>query len=61
MNESEVYVVKEYKLDSPLFTKIDSIIDSCDRGCHIKNFHTFKYECIYDTKPKISLMMKLLN
>ena len=29
MSANELYVVKEYKFDNPLFTKIDSIIDSC--------------------------------
>ena len=29
MNENELYVVKEYKFDHPLFHKIDSIIDGC--------------------------------
>ena len=29
MNENELYVVKEYKFDNPLITKIDSIIDNC--------------------------------
>ena len=48
MNENELYVVKEYKLDDLLITKIDSIIDNCYRDCHNKYFHTFKYVCIYD-------------
>ena len=46
MNESELYVVKEYKFDNPIITKIDSILDSCYRDCHKKDFHTFTYECI---------------
>ena len=50
MNENELYVVKEYKFDNPLITKIDSIIDSCYSDCHNKYFHAFKYECIYDIK-----------
>ena len=48
MNENELYVVKEYKFVKPLFNKIDSIIDGCYEDCHNKNFHTFKYVCIYD-------------
>ena len=48
MNENALYVVKEYKFDNPLITKIDSIIDVCYRDCHNKYFHTFKYVCIYD-------------
>ena len=47
MNENELYVVKEYKFDNPLFHKIDSIIDVCYRDCHNKYFYTFKYVCIY--------------
>ena len=50
MNENELYVVKEYNFDSPLITKIDSLIDNCYRDCHNKYFHTFKYVCIYDIK-----------
>ena len=50
MNENELYVVKEYKFDNPLITKIDSIIDNCSRDCQNKFFHTFKYVCIYDIK-----------
>ena len=50
MNENELYVVKEYNIDTPLFHKIDSIIDGCYRDCHNKCFHTFKYVCIYDIK-----------
>ena len=50
MNENEIYVVKEYKLDNPLITKIDSIIDNCYRDCHNKYFHRFKYVCIYDIR-----------
>ena len=29
MNENELNVVKEYKFDNPLVTKIDSITDNC--------------------------------
>ena len=50
MNENELYVVKEYKFDTPLFQKIDSIIDGCFREYHNKYFHTFKYVCIYVIK-----------
>ena len=42
MNENELYVVKEYKFDNPLNTKLASIIDSCYRDCHNKYFHSFK-------------------
>ena len=50
MKENEIYVVKEYKFDNPIFTEIDSIIDKCFRDCHNSYFHNFKYECIYDNK-----------
>ena len=48
MNENELYVVKEYKFDSPLITKIDSIIDNCIKDCHNKYFHTFDHICEYN-------------
>ena len=48
MNENELYVVKDYKFDNPVITKIDSVIDSCYRDCHNNFFHTFKNECICD-------------
>ena len=50
MNENELYVVKEYKIDNPLITKIASIIDKCFRDCHTNYFHDFEYECIHDNK-----------
>ena len=50
MNENECHVVKEYKFDYPLITKIDSVIDFCYRDCHNKHFHTFKYVCMNDVK-----------
>ena len=40
MNENELYVVKEYKFDTPFFHKIVSIIVGCYRDCHNKYFHT---------------------
>ena len=50
MHENEIYVVKENKLDNPLFHKKESKTDGCYRGCHNNYFHTFKYVCIYDNK-----------
>ena len=50
MSENELYVVKEYKFDNPLFHKIVYQIDKCFRDCHNSFFHNFKYECIYDIK-----------
>ena len=50
MNENELYVVKEYNFDNPLFHKIDSIRGSCYRDCHNNFFHTFKCVCLYNIK-----------
>ena len=61
MNENELYVVEEYKFDNPLITKIDSILDSCYRDCHNKNFHKFKYDCIYDIKLKNITKNEIVN
>ena len=60
MNENELHVVKEYKFDSPLITKINSIIDSCYRGCHNKNFN-FKYECISDIQLTNITNFEIIN
>ena len=38
MNENELYVVKENKLDNPSITDIDSIIDSCLKKIVITKF-----------------------
>ena len=48
MDENELYVVKEYKFDNSLITKINSIIDSFYKDCHNIYFHNFKYNCIFD-------------
>ena len=61
MNEKELYVVKEYKFDNPLITKIDSILDGCYRDCHNKYFHTFKYVCIYDITPTNITNNEIIN
>ena len=50
MKENELYVVKEFEFDNPVITKTDSIINSCYRGCHNNNFHTFEFACIFDIK-----------
>ena len=41
MNQNELYVVKKYKFDYTLITKMDSIIDGCLRDCRNKFFYTF--------------------
>ena len=61
MNANELYVVKEYKFDNPLFHKIDHILDKCFRDCHNSFFHNFKYECIYDTKFTNITNIELIN
>ena len=61
MNENELYVVKEYKIDNPLITKIDSLIDGCYRDCHNKFFHTFKYVCIYEIKLTKITINEIIN
>ena len=48
MKENELYLVKEFKFDSPIFTEIDSIIDNCFKDCHKIYFHKCKYKSIYD-------------
>ena len=60
MNESELYVVKEYKFDNPLITEIDSLKDSCSKDCHNIYFHKFIYKCIYDNKLKNVRKMKMV-
>ena len=50
MNENEIYGVKEYRFDSPLITKVDSLVDNCFRGSHFNFFLGFNYDCIYDNK-----------
>ena len=61
MNENELYKLKEYKFDNPLFHKIDSIKDGCYRDCHNNNFHTFKYICIYDIKLTNTTNNEIIN
>ena len=48
MNENELYVVKEYKVDNPPIQNINSIISECYRDCHHKYFHTFDFICEYN-------------
>ena len=61
MNESELYLVKEYKFDNPLRKEMDSIFEICFRDCHINYFHKFKYECIYDNKFKNIANNEVIN
>ena len=48
INENELKLVKTYEFDTPVITKIDSIIDKSIRDCHNKYFHTFDHICEYD-------------
>ena len=50
MNENQLTIVKHYEIIKPLIHKIDSVIDNFDRGCHNKDFYTFKYRCTYHNK-----------
>ena len=34
MDKNEFYIVKEYKFDISLITKVDSILDSCYKYCY---------------------------
>ena len=45
---NENVIVKEYEFDSPLVTKMDSLIDNSIRDCHHKYFHTFDLICEYN-------------
>ena len=48
MNNNQLTIVKEYKIDNPLIQNINSIISECYRDCHNKYFHTFDYICEYN-------------
>ena len=48
INESELKLVKEYKIDNPLIQNINSIISKSYRDCHNKYFHTFDFICEYN-------------
>ena len=48
INENELKLVKEYKIDNPLIQNINSIISKCYRDCHNKYFHTFDFICEYN-------------
>ena len=61
MNESEIYVEKEFKLDNPGITDIDSILDSC-----LKIVITIIFKILYMNVSlilnlQISLIMKYLT
>ena len=48
INENELKLVKEYKIDNPLIQNINSINSKCYRDCHNKYFHTFDFICEYN-------------
>ena len=50
MKENELYLVKQHNFDKPLFTEIESLVESCLKDCYHKYFHKIKCKCIYDDK-----------
>ena len=52
MDESELYVVKEYNFNNPLITDADSIIENCFNDCRDNYFLEIKYDCIFDFRFK---------
>ena len=42
MKENQLFIVREYEFNKPVFQKIDSINHSCIRKCQNENFHTFE-------------------
>ena len=60
MNENELYVVKEYKFDNPVITKIDSLIDKYYRDYHNNNIIHLNINVNLILKLQISLIMKQL-
>ena len=61
MNENELYVVKQYKFDNGIITKIYFILDKCFRNCHNSYFLYFKFECIHDFKLKNITKNDIIN
>ena len=58
MHENEIYVVREHKIDNPLFTKLHSIIDTCCSDCHKKISITFYIKLYMILNLQLSLKMK---
>ena len=58
LNENQLTIVKEYENNKPLIHKIDSIFDTCFKGCLDKFSYTFKYRCIYHNEFKKNAIMK---
>ena len=55
MNENELYTIKEHIFDNPLFTEIDTTLDSCFNDWQNSCFQNFIYERIYDIQlPNIT-------
>ena len=61
MNENDLYVAQEYKIDNSLITDIDSIIDSCFKDCHKKIFTILNMNVYMIINLQVSLIMKNLN
>ena len=47
MIANELYKIEEHKIDNPLITDLDSMLDNFFKDCHINFFHKPKYKCIY--------------
>ena len=61
MNESEIYLAKEYKFGNSLCSAMDSILDN-----YFSHFHTIfsqkvKSECLYDIQFKNIANNELIN
>ena len=50
INENELKVVKKYEFDTPVITKIDSLIDKCINDCYSRYFDSFDIVNEYDLK-----------
>ena len=61
MNENDWYIVKEYKFDKPLITRIDSLIDNSIRDCHDNYYHTFDHFCEYGFNFTIVTNNEIVN
>ena len=50
INENELRVVKKYEFDTPVITKLDSLIDKCINDCYSRFFDSFDIVNEYDLK-----------
>ena len=61
MNENDLYIVMEYKIDNPLKTEIDSLLANWFKDCQIIHFDKFKYKCLYDNKLRKIANIEIIN